>query len=436
METVIVGMGETGFSVAKHLLARGETFVIADDNPAPSRMAELVFRMPAAKLLSPSELQFQKGDRVIVSPGVPLSSDSMQRAIASDSWLTNDVEMFAAEANAPIIGVTGSNGKSTVTSMIGAMASASLDRVGIGGNLGTPCLDLLTLNAELYVIELSSYQLELARSLDLEVAVLLNLAPDHLDRYTSVSSYYAAKANIFNRSQTAVMARGLGYPIAPRAKRVLTFGADPAPSDDDYGLTESAGDILLCRGEQTLASLAEFRIKGRHNALNLLAALAAGDALGLSLDDMLGALKEFNGLSHRCEWLGDSGGVTWINDSKGTNVAATRTAIESLGDDCNIVLILGGLAKDADFSLLNDALGSHVKSVFVFGSDQQKIASAISHRKVALCEDLEDAVNNAGSAAESGDVVLFSPACSSLDAYRNFAERGDHFRQLVGGQVL
>jgi UDP-N-acetylmuramoylalanine--D-glutamate ligase len=351
--------------------------------------------------------------------------------------IVGDIELFARAVEAPVIGITGSNGKSTVTTLVGEMAEAAGLCAGVGGNLGTPALDLLGKATQLYVLELSSFQLETTESLHLVAATILNISPDHLDRHHTLEGYIKAKARIYARTETAVVNREdrATHTGTHTARRIVSFGLDEA-GPGHYGLAEHNGERWLSAPDpvsrETTRVLAErdLKIQGLHNVANALAALALADAAGIEREGSLKALRSFNGLPHRCEWVAETGGVTWINDSKGTNVGATLAALQGL--DGPLVWLGGGQGKDQDFSALRAPLKQKARTAIVFGQDAARLEHDLAKALVVhRVPDLKAAVALARELAQAGDRVLLSPACASLDQFKNYEERGAVFRTLV-----
>ncbi len=430
---VIAGLGETGLSVARYLHGAGAEFVVLDDAPLQARLEELRMLDPGLKVEGLNSPELLNAGEIILSPGISRVHPAVVRAVGNGVRLTSDVAMFGEIARAPIVGITGSNGKSTVTTLVGMLAGTGIDDVRVAGNIGTPVLDVLDESTGLYVLELSSYQLELATRLPLRVAALLNLSPDHLDRYSGEDDYYQAKANIFNCCEIAVVNRNVSGRIMQVPARVVTFGIDSPGREADFGLDDQ-GEVLM-HGNRPLLHASELMIRGPHNLENALAALAIGDALGLDMDAMLAELVRFRGLPHRCEWLGEFDGVGYVNDSKATNPGATLSAIEAYGRTSRVLLILGGEGKGADFSVLGPVIDRSVAGVFVFGSDREDIADSLQGAApVSLHDDLEEVLAAVRESAVPGDVVLFSPACASFDMFDNYQVRGDAFRRLVAGE--
>ena len=424
---MIAGLGRTGEAVARFLHARGDAIVLTDDRLAGSPL-------PALKDISGDDLVvpirrdvLAGADLVAVSPGVPLSMPAL--AELPREKLTSDLLLFREKAAAPVVGITGSNGKSTVTELVGLMAADQRGDVAVGGNIGTPCVALLDEEVGLYVLELSSYQLELADDLPLAVATILNLSPDHLDRYPSLDAYYAAKANILRHAGKVVLGRDI---VGRFDIDCVTFGDDVPPRLEDFGLRDDEGVTWLVRGNDRLVRLDALALPGRHNAINTLAALAIATEAGLELQACLAVARRFTGLPHRTERVAMQAGITWINDSKATNPGATLAAVTGLAADRNLVLILGGDGKGADFSPLVEPVSRHAHDVIVLGQDREAIASTLEDKvPVTRCTTLEEAVAVAADVAVAGDIVLLSPACASTDMFSNFEERGTRFADLA-----
>lgn len=441
-KVLIAGLGATGMSCVRYFQKHEVDIEITDTREAPPYLGELRNNYPEAKWCREmNSIDWAGITQLVVSPGVPLSSPVVQRAVASGIEVVGDVELFARAVDAPVVAITGSNGKSTVTSMVGEIARAAGKRVEVGGNIGVPVLDLLDrASAELYVLELSSFQLETTASLRLLCAVILNLSPDHLDRYRDVEDYLEAKKRIFSNAQTVLINRDDSRIAALEStlrqdQKVVRFGLSEPSSQDDYGVASEGNSTWLCRGSQRILNVDGLRVYGRHNWGNALAALAMAGQLGISDEVAARALEIFPGLPHRTEWLVSHEGVSWYNDSKGTNVGATVSAIRGLPlatADNQIVLIAGGIAKEEDFSALRDAMIARVKLALLIGRDATKIDDQI--RDVVptqFVSTLEEAVIVAKNVAEPGDCVVLSPACASFDMFDNFEHRGNEFRRIV-----
>ena len=431
---VIVGLGRTGLSAARYLKAQGWRLAVTDTRAAPPELAALAALEASipVKLGGLDEALLEGALCVVASPGVSLALPFFAAARRRGLEIVGDVELFARAADAPVAGITGTNGKSTVTTLLARMAQRAGVAVRVGGNLGEPALDLLASGTELYVLELSSYQLETTASLHCRAATVLNVSPDHLDRYPDLAAYAAAKARIFARCDTAVI--NLDDPLVvamPRsAGRTLSFSLRAAVGAD-YAVAEQDGSWWLTRRGTPLLPVARMKIKGMHNAANALAALALGEALELPLAPMLAELEEFAGLPHRSQWVREVRGVTYINDSKGTNVGATIAAVGGLSGP--LVMIAGGDGKNQDFAPLAAAFAGKVRHTVLIGRDAPAIARALAGVcSVETCATLAAAVEAAARAARSGDTVLLSPACASLDMFRDYTQRGAEFARAVG----
>jgi UDP-N-acetylmuramoylalanine--D-glutamate ligase len=378
-----------------------------------------------------------RASELLVSPGLAIATPALQAAAARGVKLSGDIDLFARYAKAPIVAITGSNAKSTVTTLVGEMAVAAGKKVAVGGNLGTPALDLLSDDVELYVMELSSFQLETTDQLNAEVATCLNLSEDHMDRYADLPAYHLAKHRIFRGARQVVVNRddALSRPLVADQLPCWYFGLGK-PDFKRFGLLEENGEKHLAFQFDTLLPVRELKIRGAHNQSNALAALALGHAVGLPMEAMLATLRQFAGLAHRCQWVGERQAVSYYDDSKATNVGAALAAIEGLGADIagKLVLIAGGDGKGADFSALKAPVGRFCRAVVLLGRDAELLADALGDAAPLIrVKTLEEAVARAAELAEAGDAVLLSPACASLDMFKNFEERGRLFAQAVEG---
>lgn len=434
---LIVGLGKSGLSVARHLGARSQRFAVADSRETPPNLA--LFRAEFAQvplLLGRFDAEhFSAYKTLIVSPGVSLEEPAIRAACAAGARIVGDIELFAGEVQAPVIAITGSNGKSTVTTLVAAMAEHAGRRVAVGGNLGTPALDLLAPPAaDVYVLELSSFQLETTYSLAPKAAVVLNLSPDHLDRYADMDAYAQAKAAVYRNAAVCVVNRDdAGAAALAGGECQQSFGLDE-PKGSQFGICELEGANWLCHGTQALMPQSAVRMAGRHGVANALAALALGEAIGLPMAAMLEVLQSFTGLAHRCQWVAKVAGVDWYNDSKGTNVGATLAAVNGLS--APVVVILGGIGKGQDFTVLRETLSTRARAVVVFGQDRALIGAALRDTvSLTQVSDLAAAVNTAAALAQPGDAVLLSPACASFDQFSGFEARGDYFMHLVQERV-
>jgi len=430
---VIVGLGRTGLSAARYLRASGWRLAVTDTRASPPELAALTALDAAipVRLGGLDATLLEEALCVVASPGISLTQPFFEAARRRGLEIVGDIELFARAAHAPVAGITGTNGKSTVTTLLARMAQRAGIAVRVGGNLGEPALDLLSEDAALYVLELSSFQLETTSHLECRAATVLNVSADHLDRYATMDEYAAAKARIFARCDTAVI--NLDDPLVvamPRAvRRTLSFSLR-ATVGADYAVATHQGQWWLTRGGEPLLPVAAMRIKGLHNAANALAALALGEALELPLESMLAELREFAGLPHRSQWVAEVRGVTYINDSKGTNVGATLAAVGGMAGP--LVMIAGGDGKNQDFAPLAAAFRGKVRHTVLIGRDAPRIAPVLAGVcTFESCATLPEAVRAAARAAKPGDTVLLSPACASLDMFRDYAQRGAVFVQAV-----
>lgn len=430
---LIVGLGKTGFSIARVLSLKGIPFAVTDTRERPPLLTELMETLPDAAVFLGgfNRAAFSAATHIIVSPGVSLDIPEIRQASRIGIPVFGDLDLFACMAQAPVVAITGANGKSTVTTLVGLMAEADHKKVRVGGNLGTPMLDLLDDDAELYVVELSSFQLERSNLFRAEVATVLNISPDHMDRYPDVASYAAAKQRIYAGSGLMVLNRDDPMVAAMQrpGRTMRWFGL--SENDLDYGLvTQNGEEWITIRTSGPLLKAREIRLQGRHNLSNALAAIALADAAGVSPAAMVQALKRFPGLDHRMQWVAEIDHVTWINDSKATNVGACLAALQGLNNKA--VLIAGGDGKGADFSILRDVIASKVRSAVLMGKDAPLLEQAISDLvKTVRVENMKQAVRTARNLAQRGDTVLLAPACASLDQYRDFQERGRSFADEV-----
>jgi len=438
---VVVGLGITGLSCARYLYQRGLPFTVVDTRAQPPALDELRCEMPDVECFVgdyPLEIVTTAAE-LIVSPGISMDAPIVLQAQGAGADVVGDIDLFMREARAPVIGITGSNAKSTVTELLGQMGQDAQLNVGVGGNLGTPALDLLSPERDLYVLELSSFQLERAGRLGLAVAAVLNVSADHMDRHRTMAAYQQAKQRIFRGCKKVVINRDDPMTIPLLSTDVEVVGwSMKAPEPGNFGLRHKQGVEYLCFGLEAVLPVSELGLLGRHNVANALAALALGYSAGLSLSNMQSALRTFKGLPHRCELIADIDGVRFVNDSKGTNVGATEAALFGVGGDRDIVLIAGGQGKGADFSQLQEAVSRHCKLLILMGEDGPLLEEALSSCVAVLSvSSLDQAVNVAAMRAKAGDVVLLSPACASFDMFSGYAQRGEAFcarvNALAGG---
>ncbi|VUT21467.1 UDP-N-acetylmuramoyl-L-alanine--D-glutamate ligase [Klebsiella pasteurii] len=427
-KVVIIGLGMTGLSCVDFFMARGVTPRVMDTRVAPAgldKLPEAVERYVGGL----NEDWLLTADLIVASPGIALAHPSLSAAADAGVKIVGDIELFCREAQAPIIAITGSNGKSTVTSLVGEMAKAAGLNVGVGGNIGLPALMLLDPERELYVLELSSFQLETTSSLRAVAATILNVTEDHMDRYPlGLQQYRAAKLRVYENARACIVNAddALTMPVRGADDRCISFGVDVG----DYHLNRQQGETWLrVKGEKVL-NVKEMKISGQHNYSNALAALALADAASLPRASSLKALTTFTGLAHRFQQVLEHNGVRWINDSKATNVGSTEAALNGLHLDGTLYLLLGGDGKSADFTPLSRYLTGDNVRLYCFGRDGAQLA-ALRPDVAVQTETMEQAMRQIAPQVVPGDMVLLSPACASLDQFKNFEQRGDVFARLA-----
>ena len=427
-KVVIIGLGLTGLSCVDFFVSRGVTPRVMDTRVVPPGLEKLPENVERW-LGSLNDDWLQGADLIVASPGMAVSHPSLMDAADAGVEIVGDIELFCREAQAPIVAITGSNGKSTVTTLVGEMAKAAGWQVGVGGNIGLPALMLLDNSAQLYVLELSSFQLETTASLRAAAATILNVTEDHMDRYPlGMQQYRAAKLRIYENAAVCVVNAddAMTMPVRGADKRCVSFGADVG----DYHLNRQQGSIWLrVKGEKVL-NTDEMHLVGQHNYTNALAALALADAVGLPRATSLKALTTFGGLPHRFQLVHEHNGVRWINDSKATNVGSTEAALNGLQVKGTLWLLLGGDGKSADFSSLSRYLQGDRIRTYCFGRDGAALAALRPEISVQT-ETMAEAMQQIADQVQPGDLVLLSPACASLDQFKNFEQRGDVFAQLA-----
>jgi UDP-N-acetylmuramoylalanine--D-glutamate ligase len=436
-QVLVLGLGDTGVSCVRWLSARGARIRAADSRAAPPGMGEVRSRFPQVDVRAGAlgESLLEGMDAVVASPGLALREPVLRAAAQRGIEIVGDVEIFAREVRAAgkarVIGITGTNGKSTVTALAGEMARAAGLNAVVAGNIGVPVLDALdqSPDAELFVVELSSYQLETTSSLGLDAAAMLNLTQDHLDRYDSMADYARAKERIFRHAERRVVNRDDPWSRAMGDPSAFTFGLGEPRGDNEWGLDEKR--LRIRRGDQDVVELDDMAITGLHNAANAMAAHALCWSLGLPPRALVEALRQFAGLPHRVELVARAKGVSFYDDSKGTNVGASVAALEGFRE--KVVLIAGGDGKGQDFAPLAPAVKAHARAVVLIGRDAPGIAAALVDADVPLANatSMQEAVEASYALAHSGDAVLLSPACASFDMFRNYAHRGDVFAEAA-----
>ena len=435
---VVAGLGISGVSAVNFLHENGYRVAVTDSREVPPGHDQI----PAAVQTRFGKLDqdlLLQAEEIVISPGLDLKLPEIQAAIAKGIPVVSEIQILRRATDKPIVAITGSNAKSTVTTLIGLMAQDAGVKVAVGGNLGRPALDLTHDNPDVYILELSSFQLETTSSLNAEVAVVLNMSEDHLDRHGDMAGYHAAKHRIFQGVKKVVFNRddSLTRPLVPDVTPMQSFGLN-APDLKQYGiLREDNGTIWLARGRERLLKSSEMYIQGTHNVANALACLALGEAIGLPLDTMLQTLKTFKGLEHRCEFVKEIAGVRYYNDSKGTNIGATLAALDGLGvaiqaQGGKVAIILGGQGKGQDFTTLRQSLEKYAKLAVLIGEDRPVIEKAIEGTTVILhAETLQEAVALCQQHTQAQDVVLLSPACASFDMFTGYPQRGHRFVEYV-----
>ena len=433
---LIIGLGQTGLSCARFLVEHGHIVAVMDTRDNPPALATLQTELPEV-LVQTGGLASDwmlRSDTIVLSPGIDPRLPEIKKARQQGIEIIGDIELFIRYVNEPVIAITGSNGKSTVTTMVAEMAVVAGKKVQVGGNLGVPALELITEPApDFYILELSSFQLETVSSLDAQAAVVLNISPDHLDRYDSEQEYQKTKAKIYVGSGTMVINRDdpLVNSWSKENRRQIGFTLN-TPADNEFGLVIGDDKTYLAQGQQKLIDIEQLQITGQHNMANALAALALGQAMALPITAMLESMSEYRGLPHRCQLVAKQQGVRWVNDSKATNVGACIAAIEGLAKNKNIILIAGGVAKEQTFSDLTPVLEQYVKAIALLGQDAAVIAENVPKTtQKNHVTDMADAIHYAKSKADDGDIVLLSPACASFDMYSSYVERGESFIQAV-----
>lgn len=441
--TAILGLGKTGLSYVRYLAGQGKPFVIMDTRLEPPGLAALHQELPEARvhLGSFDEKLLAGAEEILISPGIGLQEPAVHKQLLAGKPIIGDIELFARAAKAPIAAITGSNGKSTVTTLLGEMVKQAGLRVQVAGNIGLPVLEVLQQpTPDWYVLELSSFQLETTTSLKPHTATILNITEDHMDRYASFADYKAAKQRIYTNCRHVVYNR---QDLHTRPDNndsqnpLLSFGID-IPPVGEFGLLQDERQIWLAKGQEKLIAAHEIKLIGKHNWANALAAFAMGDAMGLPMEAMLNAIRQFTGLPHRCEWVAEKQNIQWYNDSKATNVGAAIAAIEGLGQTISgkLIVLAGGVGKEADFTPLRQSLANYARVVVLFGIDAPQIAAIIPPGVVQVkAEDMQIAVKVAADCAQPGDAVLLAPACASFDMFNNFEHRGEVFKSLVGAML-
>ena len=435
---LIIGLGLTGLSVANYLASQGKTFTIADTRINPPGLEAFRKQWPDVSIwLGPLDTELTLSvSCIVVSPGISITDTAIEAARRQGVEVLGDVELFCRKIQQPVLAITGSNAKSTVTSLVGEMAKAAGLQVGIGGNIGLPVLDLLAEGKkDIYVLELSSFQLETTQSLNASAAALLNISEDHLDRYACLTEYVFAKQRVFHHCNTAIFNRddAQTFPIHGLNAARLSFGFDAPIQENELGLVMLEGERWLVKGDTPLMPASEVPLAGEYGLTNVLAAFALGFSAGFSIQSMRAAVIAFKPLAHRCEFVVKRKDVAYYNDSKATNVGAMLAAVKGLAKpESPVWLILGGEGKGQDFAPLRTALVENIAGVALIGRDAPLIAE---HLPTELLQkdfsSLQEAITWLAKEAKAGELVLLSPACASFDQFKSFEQRGEVFTQCV-----
>ena len=436
--TVIVGLGRTGLSCAQFLAETNQSFAITDNRQEPPQLKEFVQAYPHVELVLGefSESLLNEAQQIVLSPGVPLYEPAIAKQAAIGKSIIGDIELFACAVKKPVIAITGSNGKTTVATIMGLMMEAAGVNTVVCGNIGQSVLQQLHFDPEYYILELSSFQLETTFSLQLHAATVLNINEDHMDRYASLQKYIRAKQRIYNFCRIPIVNADepkIWKRFSFKEKTLLSFGLQ---NHADFSLIEYNNKTFITHQGQRLIPIEKLKVNTRHHIQNVLAALALGKAVDVPMEVMLKVLCNFTGIRHRCQWVRKYKDVDYYNDSKGTNTSATRAAIISLGsiDKRRLILIAGGESKGADFFALRNVVRSYVKQVILIGKDAPKLENALqNHTKILRVFSMEEAVKQSTNIAQSGDVILLSPACASYDMFKHYEHRGDVFIKMVEG---
>ena len=434
---IVMGLGSTGQSYIRYFNRLGLKFSVVDSRESPPNINEINKKYPSLNLYLGEKYSSLLGtaDEIYLSPGISLDDPFLTYAKQNSVRMINDIDLFISLVKAPIILITGSNGKSTVTELVGLMASENNINVQVGGNIGRPALDIISDNCELYILELSSFQLEMCSNLRSSVACILNISEDHLDRHVSMQNYENIKQKIYNNSKICIFNREdtSTRPKDNKNQNLISFGLDEAIGSD-YGLTRKNNETFISKGENLIDNIKIFSLKGDHNLLNALSATAIADSFGISHQSISSALQKFHGLPHRCERVAEISGVTFYNDSKATNIDATIAAIKGFAKNLTgkLIILIGGKAKQDDFSRLFYLLEHINHQLVLFGESVEKIISFSKNSDDYIyANSMQSAVDNAFSASNCGDIILLSPACSSFDMFSNFEERGNSFKKNV-----
>lgn len=436
--TLILGLGQSGLSIVSYLSKQQQAIFVMDSRENPPGLMELRthYNDVLCHFGSFDEKFLANAAQIVISPGLPLTLPIVKAAQQKNIPVIGDIELFVRAAKAPIIAITGTNAKGTVTTLTGNIIAAAGKNVLLGGNIGIPALDLLSqATPDYYVLELSSFQLETTHSLTAKAAVILNVSADHLDRHGNMQSYIEAKKIIYQGAENIVFNRDDSATQPEKTSATcLSFGLAAPQNSHQFGLVKQGEDIFLAHDKKIILNTKELRIAGQHNFLNALAACALASTINIPVAAMQKALREFTGLHYRCEFIAEKNNIRWINDSKGTNVGATLAAINGLATNLpgKIILLAGGLAKDQDFTPMQESVKKYVRTLILFGQDAALLEKDLTAcTKILHAKDLREVIHLAEQEAQAGDIVLFSPVCASLDMFKNYEDRGEKFNQQV-----
>ncbi len=430
---LVLGLGVTGFSIARYLTTQRVEFKVADSRENPALLNNFKSEFSEVKVILGDWQQdlLTDIDKIFISQGIAQNETIISWARDLNIEITSDIELFSRAAKAPIVGITGTNGKSTVTQLLGEMVSENGKRVAIGGNIGKPALDCLDNDIEFYILELSSYQLDYSKKLNLLTGVVLNITPDHLDRYDNFEHYASSKLSLYQHCKNWVI--NIDEPLIPKKSSAIHFGIDMPKQDQDFGTVTCHGSCYFLKGDDVLMSVDDMQLIGEHNVANILAALTLGDQIGLDMAIMTDCIKTFKGLEHQLEWVASDQGLEFYNDSKATNALASVTALKALiNKHENIVLIAGGIAKNESYADLFTLIDRDVSAVVLIGQSADEFELGINVAQTIHAQDMKEAVCLAKGMINNG-VILLSPACASFDMFDNFEHRGSEFKRAILG---
>ncbi|WP_353573305.1 UDP-N-acetylmuramoyl-L-alanine--D-glutamate ligase [Candidatus Albibeggiatoa sp. nov. BB20] len=440
--TVVMGMGQTGIACTRFLLQQHIPVCVIDNREHPPQLQALQqidSEIPYITGQFDADI-LARAQEIVISPGLSVQEPALQAAIQAKVPIISEIELFARHVDAPVVAITGSNGKSTVTTLLGEMAKQAGWDVRVGGNLGTSALDLITRQRpDIYILELSSFQLETTHSLKPKAAVVLNVCEDHMDRYNNFADYSATKQKIYQNCEHVIINADDPLVVAMLQPQQAHLSFSLHCGRGTYSICPHQGESYFARNHETqfptpLLPVKTTKLQGRIMQSNMLAALALGEAIDIPMTAMLDTLQTFQGLPHRCQWVAQHQGINWFNDSKGTNVGATIAAIQGLERPRKTILIAGGEGKGADFEPLAMMAEQHLKACVLIGRDAaliQKAFEEYSNIPIHFADSMEMAISEASQLAQSGDVVLLSPACASFDMFKGYEHRGQCFIEAV-----